>query len=133
MKKVILLFLVLGVSQVSAERLIKECTVTVPYQCVEVLDSSFDISSYDENKLVSLTVEVKCLVNSEEDSSIMAPQEYKVFLAVQTIPVKGYLQQLETQGVKVFNFVPSDLTPYHINFNRAVITMDVKQASLTCR
>ena len=143
MKKIILVALVLlgisvpvaGVSEVDTneESVIRPvCTVNVPSQCLEILDSS---SSYyfpfekigklgDQDRLayIPFIVEVKCLVSSKEDPAIMAPPEYKVFLAV---------HKFEVEWVpRTDDFFPTIL-PIYISFKKNTSEYNQK-ASLTC-
>ena len=141
MKKIFLTFSALGVIQAYAVSLLETCTVTVPGACVEIVGSHFDLredyheghpdfsasildESYKDHSHISFIVQIQCLVNSDENPSVMVPPEYKVFLAVHTFADT----EEDTENA---NFLPTDMIPDQINFEISPFE-DVTKASLTC-
>ena len=137
MKKVILFIIALGNVPVNATEYEKNCQVTVPHQCQEIVDSNFSV--HHENifgsRYVSFIVEIKCLVEGKWPTSIMngweTLPEYKVFLTAHTFDMNAYLKRRNFDP-KLFVAAGSSVIPDHINFKISDHSEQVKKASLTC-
>ena len=138
MKKIILLIALVS-APVNATEHEKNCQVTVPHQCQEIVDSTFSL--HHENifgsRYVSFIVEIKCLVNVNKEwpeniagNWETSHDEYKVFLTTHIFDMNEYLKRRGFDP-KLFVAAGSSVIPDHINF-KISDSVQVKKASLTC-